>query len=104
VSATGRAARRTVEISRPQKPLFPSGISKRDLASYYELVGDAMLVHLARRPLLLERYPRWTLASVPDRLQRDGDPWSEIKADPQTLTSARQHLAQALAESRERRA
>lgn len=47
-----------VEISRPQKELFPSGVTKRDLASYYERVADAMLVHLARRPLLLERYPQ----------------------------------------------
>jgi bifunctional non-homologous end joining protein LigD len=58
MSATGRATRRKVEISRPQKPLFPSGITKRELASYYERVAEAMLVHLARRPLLLERYPQ----------------------------------------------
>ena len=55
---TGGATRRKVEISRPQKVLFPPGITKRDLASYYEQVAEAMLVHLAHRPLLLERYPR----------------------------------------------
>lgn len=58
MSPTGKARRRNVEISRPQKALFPSGITKRDLAYYYERVADVMLVHLARRPLLLERYPR----------------------------------------------
>jgi bifunctional non-homologous end joining protein LigD len=52
-----QTGRRGVEIPRPEKPLFPSGITKRDLASYYEQVADVMLPHLARRPLNLERYP-----------------------------------------------
>jgi bifunctional non-homologous end joining protein LigD len=51
-----RAGRRTVPISRPDKPLFP-GITKGDLSRYYEQVAPAMLPHLARRPLNLERYP-----------------------------------------------
>jgi bifunctional non-homologous end joining protein LigD len=46
-----------VEISRPDKPLFPSGITKADLASYYERVAVAMLRHIADHPLNLERYP-----------------------------------------------
>lgn len=46
-----------VEISRPEKVLFPSGVTKADLAGYYEQVADAMLHHIARRPLNLERYP-----------------------------------------------
>jgi bifunctional non-homologous end joining protein LigD len=48
---------RTVQISRPDKPLFPCGITKADLARYYERVASAMLPHLAGRPLNLERYP-----------------------------------------------
>ncbi len=56
MSATIRAGRRSVEISRPTKALFP-GITKADLASYYERVADAMIPHLANRPLNLERYP-----------------------------------------------
>lgn len=52
-----RAGRRRVEISRPDKQLFPSGATKRDLAAYYERVADAMLPHLRDRPLNLERYP-----------------------------------------------
>jgi bifunctional non-homologous end joining protein LigD len=52
-----RAGRRTVTISRPDKPLFPCGITKADLARYYQQVADAMLVHIAGRPLNLERYP-----------------------------------------------
>jgi bifunctional non-homologous end joining protein LigD len=51
------AGGRVVEISRPDKVLFPSGITKADLARYYEGVAEAMLPHLARRPLNLERYP-----------------------------------------------
>jgi bifunctional non-homologous end joining protein LigD len=52
-----RAGRRTVGITRPDKPLFPCGITKADLARYYEAVADAMLPHLAGRPLNLERFP-----------------------------------------------
>jgi bifunctional non-homologous end joining protein LigD len=53
-----RAGRRNVEILRPDKPLFGPGVTKLDLASYYERVASAMLPHLARRPLNLERYPQ----------------------------------------------
>jgi bifunctional non-homologous end joining protein LigD len=46
-----------VEISRPRKPLFPCGVTKADLAFYYERVAQAMLPHIKGRPLNLERYP-----------------------------------------------
>jgi bifunctional non-homologous end joining protein LigD len=52
-----RTGRRTVEISRPDKPLFPCGITKADLARYYEQVADTMLSHITGHPLNLERYP-----------------------------------------------
>jgi bifunctional non-homologous end joining protein LigD len=48
---------RTIELSRPGKPLFPSGITKADLARYYERVAPVMLTHVAERPLNLQRYP-----------------------------------------------
>ncbi len=54
---TIRAGSRNVEISRPDKPLFPSGITKFDLANYYAQVAPVMLPHIADRPLNLERYP-----------------------------------------------
>jgi bifunctional non-homologous end joining protein LigD len=57
VSATIKAGRRCVEISRPGKALFPCGITKADLATYYERVAHAMLPHIKGRPLNLERYP-----------------------------------------------
>jgi bifunctional non-homologous end joining protein LigD len=46
-----------VEISRPDKPLFPEGITKADLAEYYATVAGAMLPLIRDRPLNLERYP-----------------------------------------------
>jgi bifunctional non-homologous end joining protein LigD len=57
VSVAIRAGRRDIEIPRPDKPLFGAGVTKLELASYYERVAGAMLPHLARRPLNLERYP-----------------------------------------------
>jgi bifunctional non-homologous end joining protein LigD len=57
VTVTIQAGRRRVEISRPRKLLFPSGITKADLAAYYDDVAPAMLPHLRGRPLNLERYP-----------------------------------------------
>ncbi len=48
---------RTVEISRPDKLLFPSGITKADLARYYEAVAPAWLRHSSERPLNLQRFP-----------------------------------------------
>jgi bifunctional non-homologous end joining protein LigD len=46
-----------VEITRPDKVLIPPGVSKAALAAYYEAVAQAMLSHIADRPLNLERYP-----------------------------------------------
>ncbi|MBY8845663.1 non-homologous end-joining DNA ligase [Streptomyces sp. SP2-10] len=57
-----RAGRRTVEIQRPGKVLFPGGggakeYTKGDLADYYRSVAPYLLPHLRGRPLMLERYP-----------------------------------------------
>jgi bifunctional non-homologous end joining protein LigD len=57
VSLEIRTGGRSVEISRPDKPLFPSGVTKADLARYYDQVADTMLSHIAGHPLNLERYP-----------------------------------------------
>jgi bifunctional non-homologous end joining protein LigD len=46
-----------VEITRPDKQLFPCGITKAELAHYYDAVAAAMLPHIKDRPLNLERYP-----------------------------------------------
>jgi bifunctional non-homologous end joining protein LigD len=48
----------TTAITHPEKVLFPdSGITKGDLAAYYETVAPVMLPHLRGRPLTMERYP-----------------------------------------------
>lgn len=47
-----------IELSNPDKVLFPdAGITKGDLVDYYESVADAMLPHLRRRALVLQRFP-----------------------------------------------
>lgn len=50
--------RHDVEITRPDKVLFPDdGITKRDLIDYYGRIAPWILPHLEARPLMLERYP-----------------------------------------------
>lgn len=47
-----------MEITNPSKVMFPDrGLTKADVVGYYASVADAMLPHLADRPLTLERYP-----------------------------------------------
>lgn len=48
----------SVEVSRPEKVLFPdAGITKHDLASYYERVAGYMLPHVRGRPVAMQRFP-----------------------------------------------
>jgi bifunctional non-homologous end joining protein LigD len=45
-------------ITHPEKVLFPEdGITKGELAAYYEAIAPVMLPHLGGRPLTMERYP-----------------------------------------------
>ena len=45
-------------ITHPDKVLFPDdGITKGELASYYEMIAPVMLPHLRARPVTMERYP-----------------------------------------------
>jgi len=46
-------------ITHPEKVLFPGdGITKGELALYYEMIAPVMLPHLRRRPITMERYHR----------------------------------------------
>ncbi|MGH7712119.1 MAG: non-homologous end-joining DNA ligase [Gemmatimonadaceae bacterium] len=46
-------------ISHPEKVLFPDdGITKGELAAYYEAVAPVMLPHILRRPVTMERFHR----------------------------------------------
>ena len=45
-------------ITHPEKVLFPDdGITKAELAAYYESVAAVMVPHIRGRPVTLERYP-----------------------------------------------
>jgi bifunctional non-homologous end joining protein LigD len=45
-------------ITHPEKVLFPDdGITKGDLAAYYEALAPVILPHLRGRPVTMERYP-----------------------------------------------
>ncbi len=45
-------------ITHPEKVLFPDdGITKGDLAAYYEALAPVMLPHISGRPITMERYP-----------------------------------------------
>jgi bifunctional non-homologous end joining protein LigD len=57
-------------ISHPDKILFPGdGITKGELASYYEMIAPVMLPHLRGRPITMERYHRGITA--PGFFQKD---------------------------------
>lgn len=46
-------------ITHPEKLMFPDdGITKGDLAAYYEMIAPYMLPHLSGRPITMERYHR----------------------------------------------
>jgi bifunctional non-homologous end joining protein LigD len=45
-------------ITHPEKVLFPEdGITKGEVAAYYEAVAPALLPHLRGRPVTMERFP-----------------------------------------------
>ena len=57
-------------ITHPEKLLFPEdGITKGELAAYYEAIAPVMLPHLRRRPITMERYHRGITA--PGFFQKD---------------------------------
>lgn len=57
-------------ITHPDKVMFPdSGITKGELATYYEQIAPVMLPHIRRRPITMERYHRGITA--PGFFQKD---------------------------------
>jgi bifunctional non-homologous end joining protein LigD len=45
-------------ITHPEKVLFPDdGITKGELAAYYEALAPVTVPHLRGRPVTMERYP-----------------------------------------------
>ena len=52
------ASGRSIQISHGERVVFPAaGLTKLDLAGYYDRVADAMLPHVRDRPLALESFP-----------------------------------------------
>jgi bifunctional non-homologous end joining protein LigD len=46
-------------ITHPEKVLFPDdGITKGELAAYYEAIAPVMIPHIRGRPLTMERFPQ----------------------------------------------
>ena len=53
-----RVGRRALEISHPDKVLFPGdGITKADLVEHYVRVAEVMVPHIRNRPLTQHRFP-----------------------------------------------
>ncbi|HEY8152248.1 MAG TPA: DNA ligase, partial [Vicinamibacteria bacterium] len=57
--ARGRPrGRLRVLITHPDKVMFPDdGITKGELAAYYEAIAPVMVPHMRARPVTMERYP-----------------------------------------------
>src|SRR6266498_2294749 len=54
-----RSRQGTAVITHPEKVLFPDdGITKGELAAYYEAIAPIMLPHIRARPVTMERYHR----------------------------------------------
>ena len=87
-------------ISHPEKVMFPeSGITKGELASYYEMVAPLMVPHLAGRPVTLERFHKGigekgffqknTAKGAPEWLERVAVPKSDGVVNYAIVTDAR---------------
>lgn len=91
-----------VVLSHPEKLLFPrDGITKQDLAAYYQLVAPHMLPVVRGRPVTLERFPagierkgfiqKDVSKGFPDWLERievpkkDGTVWYPLANDARAL-------------------
>lgn len=55
---TIKAGVHRIDIGRPDKILFPKdGLTKYDIALYYQRIAPTMLPHLKGRPLVMHHYP-----------------------------------------------
>src|SRR5437867_11434549 len=89
-------------ITHTEKVVFPDdGITKGQLAAYYEMIAPVMLPHIVRRPVTMERFPagiakkgfrqKHVSKGLPEGLQRvevpkkDGVVHHPIVTDTQSL-------------------
>ena len=83
-----------VELTNPQRPLYP-GITKQDVADYYQAVSAPLLRAVAGRPLALVHWnkgitgPRWFHQNTGD----DAEPWMTVVETPtRSKKGAARHL------------
>src|SRR5438552_2793868 len=58
MSSLHRTAEKELQISNPDKVLYPAGkFTKADVARYYERIARFLLPHFRKRPVTLKRYP-----------------------------------------------
>ena len=76
-----RVGERTISLSHLDKSYFDeAGVTKGDVVDYYERIAELMVVHVAKRPLVMQRFPEGidapgfyqknTPAHVPDWIRR----------------------------------
>lgn len=74
-----------VELTHPDRLIYPrDGLTKRDVAAYYDAVSEPLLRALAGRPLALEHWPKGIHAPgfFHQDLGRDRKPWMTIVETP----------------------
>jgi Predicted eukaryotic-type DNA primase len=74
-----------IAITHPEKVIYPrDGITKKDIAEYFEAVSEPMLRAIAGRPLALEHWnegiegPSWFHQNI----GRDAQPWMHLAETP----------------------
>ena len=80
-----------VAISHPDRPVFPSaGLTKLDVARYYETIGDWIVPHLEDRPLTLVRCPEGAAGTCfYMKHAKVWAPWPERSRGPEPLRRVR---------------
>jgi bifunctional non-homologous end joining protein LigD len=94
MSTSTRTRTPTVELTHPERQLYP-GITKQDVADYYEAVSAQLLRAIAGRPLTLVHWnkgiagPRWFHQNTGD----DAEPWMTVVETPtRTKKGVAHHL------------
>lgn len=90
-AATASTDTSRVTLSNPDRLLYPKdGITKKDVAAYYEAVAEPMLRALADRPLALEHWnqgitrPSWFHQNI----GKEGPDWLTVVETPTRTTKA----------------
>lgn len=82
-------------ITHPEKVLFPDdGITKGELAAYYETIAPAMVPHMSGRPVTMERYPAGigTKGFMQKDVSKGFPPWLERALVPKKGGTVRHAL------------